>query len=389
MIFRHAIVGGAAIGLLAGVSWASETGSLSPEHPSQARRTEPVTYAVDFSVVVTAPYHTKRLTVWLPLPPSDDGQVLTEGEITTFPTHVEPTIETEPVFENRFAFFKFDQPAGGQLIRHRFHVKVWQQQWDLDPGRVEMPAEWPETFAPYLRSEAQAVVVDEPVRDLLAEIVPQRRGTIADWNDVLDWVGSNFAYDHTNASLAASSLHGATCQRGHCSDYHGFCAAMGRALGFPTRIVYGINPLPKNSPSHCKLEAFLPPYGWVTFDVSETQRLAARILEAPDLDAEGRERLVRRAIARLRGGFRDNTWFVQTRGTDYELAPPASRRVAVVRTIYAEADDVPLPEPDPADPTRREFSWMTIHRYEPDRPIAYPYDDWRDLAADASEAADR
>ena len=45
---------------------------------------------------------------------------------------------------------------------------------------------------------------------------------------------------------------------------------MGRALGYPTRMTYGINPFPKNSPSHCKMEAFLPPYGWVAFDVSDT-----------------------------------------------------------------------------------------------------------------------
>jgi ATP-dependent helicase HrpA len=34
---------------------------------------------------------------------------------------------------------------------------------------------------------------------------------------------------------------------------------MGRTLGFPTRVTYGIALFPKNSPSHCKLEALLPP----------------------------------------------------------------------------------------------------------------------------------
>src|SRR5215471_1952060 len=66
-------------------------------------------------------------------------------------------------------------------------------------------------------------------------------------------------------------------RRGHCSDYHGLCAAIGRALNYPTRVTYGINTFAKNSPSHCKLEAFLPPYGWVCFDVSETQNLVSRI----------------------------------------------------------------------------------------------------------------
>ena len=69
---------------------------------------------------------------------------------------------------------------------------------------------------------------------------------------------------HASLSAAAHEMHlthGAISRqvkalethRGHCSDYHGFCAAMGRAMGYPTRVTYGINTFPKNSPSHCKL----------------------------------------------------------------------------------------------------------------------------------------
>ena len=142
------------------------------------------------------------------------------------------------------------------------------------------------------------------------------------------------------ASLQASSEQLLNKGMGHCSDYHGFCAAVGRALGYPTRVTYGINPFPKNSPSHCKMEAFLPPYGWVSFDVSETQRLVAEIDKAEALSKDEKVKLVRAAQQRLLSGFRDNTWFLQTRGTDYDLAPPAAQRVNVVRTIYAEADGV-------------------------------------------------
>src|SRR5262249_15368400 len=150
----------------------------------------------------------------------------------------------------------------------------------------------------------------------------------------------------------ASALHALEKKRGHCSDYHGLCAALGRALGYPTRVTYGINPFPKNSPSHCKLEAFLPPYGWVSFHVSETQRLTPAIKKPKDLDPAGRTRLMQTASDRLTGGFRDNPWSLQTKGTASALAPPAAKRVAVVRTIYAEADGVALPEPDPAGAKR-------------------------------------
>jgi hypothetical protein len=80
----------------------------------------------------------------------------------------------------------------------------------------------------------------------------------------------------------------------------------------------------------------------------------------------------------LAGG--PNTWFVQTRGTDYDLAPKASGRMNVVRTIYAEADGKPLPDPDPADPAKNQFAWMTVIDFKADREVAYPFKGWGSLA---------
>src|SRR5262245_47559217 len=99
---------------------------LDPAMPYRAEMSNPVTYEVDFSVVVTPPYHTKTLKVWLPMPQTDAAQRVTEGELTSFPIDVEPRVATEPVFGNRFAYFEFDHPEGAQVIRHTFSVKVWE-----------------------------------------------------------------------------------------------------------------------------------------------------------------------------------------------------------------------------------------------------------------------
>jgi transglutaminase-like putative cysteine protease len=195
----------------------------------------------------------------------------------------------------------------------------------------------------------------------------------------MKWVNKNIKYDHGVASLKGSSENALAYKAGHCSDYHGLCAAFGRALGYPTRVTYGINTFAKNSPSHCKLEAFLPPYGWVCFDVSETQRVIEAIENDKSLGAAKKLELVRLANERLQKGFRDNTWLQQTRGTDYDLVPPAKKRVPLVRTIYAEADGVALRDPDPANPAQREFGWMTVHQYTPSRPVDYPFKGWKSL----------
>jgi transglutaminase-like putative cysteine protease len=367
-----------ALGPLPPAARSAERTDLDPDAPYRARKTNPVTYDVDFSVVVTAPARTKLLRVWLPLPQTDAGQEVEEKDLGTFPMQVKPRVGREKTFGNTFAYFEFPDAQGAQIIRHRFTIKVWELHWDLDPEKVERVEHWPDAFAPYLRSD-QSVVVDNRFRKAAREAVPESHGEAQDIAAVMAWVNGHMKYDHSAASLRASAEHALTTGAGHCSDYHGLCAAFGRALGYPTRVAYGINAFPKNSPSHCKLEAYLPPYGWVNFDVSETQILIGLIEKDPGLDAAKKAELARAARDRLRSGFRDNTWYVQTRGTDYDLVPPASRRVPVVRTIYAEADGVALPDPDPADPHKHEFAWMTAHQYTPDRPVPYPFKDWHTL----------
>lgn len=363
-----------ALGLAGVAARADEPAApLDPALPYQAERLDPVTYDVDLSIIVTPPYKTERLRVWVPIPPTDAAQEVGPSRFSTFPLDVAPEQASEPEFGNRFAYFEFVKPQGAQIVRHQFQVRVWELRWRLDPARVERVAAWPSAFEPYLRGESQAVVVDQRFRDALARIVPEPRGTFDDLGQVFRWVQANFDYDHGRASLRASAEHALETRAGHCSDYHGFCASLGRALGYPTRVTYGINPYPKNSPSHCKLEAFLPPYGWVSFDVSETQKLVELLRRDSALDPARRAALIEAAERRFLSGFRDNTWFLQTRGTDYQLAPPASRRVPVVRTAYVEADGVPLPDPDPADPSQRAFSWMTAHAYRADRAVESPF----------------
>src|ERR1700687_1967573 len=75
--------------------------TLDPKESYRAERLAPVTYDVDFAVVVTAPAHTKTLKVWLPMPQTDAGQEVKEVELSSFPDKVEPRIDAEAVFGNR------------------------------------------------------------------------------------------------------------------------------------------------------------------------------------------------------------------------------------------------------------------------------------------------
>tara|TARA_R110002111_G_scaffold185031_3_gene250898 strand:+ start:21503 stop:22696 length:1194 start_codon:yes stop_codon:yes gene_type:complete len=354
--------------------------SLTPDAPYIAQKSEPVTHSIEFSIVVTPPYHCKVLKVWVPVPQSDFAQEIQNSQFSTFPNDVKPQINSEPLYGNRFAYFEFHHPQGAQIITHRFKAKVWNLNWQLNPESVEKVATWPKAFAPYLAP--QSLRDEQQFLQVLQQIAPQPQGTGSDLVSVMNWIDQNLAYDHINASLQADANHAFQKRRGHCSDYHGLCATMGRALGYPTRVTYGLALVPKNSPSHCKVEAFLPPYGWASFDLSETQKLMQKIQSSEDLTASQKTALATAARKRMLSGFRENSWLLLTKGTDYELVPNASQPVRVVRTAYIEADGEVLPDPDPANLKKREFSWMTSHRYTADKPFKKPFTDYSTLAVD-------
>jgi transglutaminase-like putative cysteine protease len=357
----------------------AEPMAADPTRAYTATATNAVTYDVDFRVIVTAPQGTKKLRVWVPVPQDDVGQKVESSAFEAFPGTEKPAFHTEPVFGNRFAYFEFDSPQGAQILTHRFRITVSELRWNVDTAKVQKVAEWPKAFDPYRRGE-QLIKVDEQFTKLANEIASGKTGPAAEISAVMDWVQKSMTYDHSNTSLVASSDHALAKLRGDCSDYHGLCSSLGRALGVPTRVTYGLHAFPKNLPSHCKLETYLHPYGWVSFDVSETQRLVKLIESATELTKQAKEELKSAAVARMRAGFRDNTWFLITKGTDYELAPKASTKVPLVGTIYAEADGKPLPTPDPADTTKREFAWMTSHKYTASQPVSYPFRDWKSLS---------
>ena len=370
-----------------GASEKSQTvrgGGIRPDLPYQADRRDPIVHDVDFSVVVTAPYHCELLRVWLPLPQDDFAQEITDSRLTTFPEQIEPEIGTEATYGNKFAYFEFANPTGGQVIRHRFKARVWELRWNLEPSRVARVDNWPASFNAYLRP--QALTDQASFSKTLNEIVPKDSHPGDDLFRAMTWIDQNLTYDHVNASLRADADHAFAERRGHCSDYHGLCATMGRALGHPTRLTYGLALFPKNSPSHCKMEAFLPPFGWASFDVSETQKLIARIGQDDQLTDTEKGKLAQAARQRLHRGFRENSWLLVTKGTDYDLVPKASGPVRVVRTIYAEADGEPLPEPDPANIKERKFAWMTVHKYASDKPVRLPFKDLQTLRDPHHEA---
>ncbi|MCG8652728.1 MAG: transglutaminase-like domain-containing protein [Pirellulales bacterium] len=348
---------------LGNVAPAQDDTPLAAEADYRARLSQLAAYEVEFRIVVVPPQGTQKLKVWLPLPQDDQAQKITRRRLTTRPRTVKPRISSEPIYHNQFAYFEFDSPTGAQLITHQFEARIHQMHWQVDYLSVVQPEAWPDSFLPYQRIDPRAEQ-GEQWSDLVQEITLSSRSSTRQLLNAMQWVDANLTYDSTLASLTADPLHALVHRRGHCSDYHGLCSTLAQKVGYPSRVTYGLQMFDKGSPSHCKLEIFLPPYGWVPYDLSETQKLTFKIASDDDRDEQDKAKLIERIKQRTRQGFRENTWLKITHGTHYQLSPPASRPVALIREIYAEADGKPLP--DLAGKRDPHFFTVTIHRVDND-----------------------
>lgn len=347
--------------------WAGEV--LDPNQAYTAEQKNAVTYEAEFDLVFTPPSGSQDVRVWLPVPPSNAAQ-----KLANYRTDPKPdTDAAEPLYGNRLVSFHFEKPLGGQTIHQSFRITTHELFWHLDPDQAQVVSEWPTSFAPFLRSEDK-IVVDESTRALAREIVGDEANPILQARKITDYVMASLNYSHTTCSLEASSKWALEKKTGHCSDYHGLTTALARSVGIPARVTYGVNPLPKSSPSHCKNEMFFAGYGWVSFDVSETQQFVKKIQADPSMSAQEREKKVAMVMDRFYSGYRDNTWYQSSSGTNFDFVPKtAAGTPPLVRTAYIEADGVPLKDPDPGNPEEKEFAWMTVVKFSPDQAVTYPF----------------
>lgn len=356
---------------VSGVGANEEAIALDPHQPCTGELANPVTYNIRFDLVFTPKYRTGQARVWMVRPSNWPGQTVADYIMNPSPM----SEARDPLYGNPLLYFEFDHPMGAQIIHQSYRLTNYEIYWHIDPSKIIDVQEYPPSFAPYLRSEQQVVVNDE-IRELAHNIVQDAKNPYEKAQKVMIYVMEALTYGHDRCSLRASSLHALIEKRGHCSDYHGFCTALLRAVGVPARVVYGMSPIEakKASPSHCKLEVYLAPYGWVSFDVAETDKVLTKLEQDPRKSAAEKESLRHHFLSRLFRGFKDNTWYRLAAGTDYPLVPAPAGNPPLIRTAYIECDGEALPDPDPSNPDATLFAWHLLIEWNPDRQVTFAWD---------------
>ena len=252
--------------LAAGLAAAEEKTTAPPR-----TRAFEFTYA---AVVRDVPAGAAAADVWLPLPPSDEDQTVTDLRIDG---PVESVRTEEKTFGNRIAYFHVAGPGKSPALEFRISFQTVRKEVLAPPEQT--PASAPTDAeradrARDLQSERLCVVNDR-IRDLAREITAGREGAGPRGRAIYDYVQTHMRYDKTGTGWGnGDTVFACAEQRGNCTDFHALFISLARAAEIPALFEMGF-PLPTDRTEgpvagyHCWTRFYQPGRGWIPVDASE------------------------------------------------------------------------------------------------------------------------
>jgi transglutaminase-like putative cysteine protease len=307
----------------------------------------------------------RQVRAWFALPDGDEPlQRVDDLQVTIEPALAGITTrEVRDAAGNRFLYLESDALAGRKLtLTTAFRVQRKEALTDVDPDRTRplTPGERKE-LGKYCGSDAN-IVIDLEMRKLAGQIVGDEPNPIRQARLVYDWVLDNVTYwvkhpDRMKSSGVGSSQYTLENGCGNCTDFHSLYAAIARAAGLPTRMVYGsffkgpLNGVDKDQSYHCWIEVWAPDVGWIPIDVAVAD-IFVDDFELNDANRDGVALTVAdgyrgpdRALVDYYFGNLDARRVTWNRGRDLLLEPRnASGPVNALPKAHVEVDGKPLPE---------------------------------------------
>ena len=240
------------------------------------------TFEARHEIVVDVPSGARSVRAWLAVPCPDDP----DQRVVSFDVDSDyPTRRVRDTRGNEFLLVEAASPPAGPLtVVTRFTIARDEVNAATDPAatRPHTAAELAALSAD-LQPSSQSVI-DDDVRRMAREVVGDERNPIAASRRIYDAVLAKVEYHVKDpkpdaektmqASGTGSSRYTYDKCTGNCTDFHSLYAAVSRAAGIPTRVVYGsffkgpLDGQDKDQSYHCWIEFHAPEIGWIPLDVA-------------------------------------------------------------------------------------------------------------------------
>lgn len=229
----------------------------------------------EFTYRITVPPRALPAKLWVPVPPSNPEQqvissrfeldsnasssVYQAGENTVFHSELEPSTVGRRM---TLAWRLERRPRLSHLATRRHAIAP-----DLN-------------LETYLQANSR-VPIDGTLGDEARSIVTPGASALENTRVLFHHVIQTYGYDCSGCTPEKGDALGdlqVACdlRRGTCTELHGVLVAYLRAVGIPSKFVFGFN-VPSRVDGqiagyHCWAEAYVPEYGWLPLDVTEARK---------------------------------------------------------------------------------------------------------------------
>lgn len=270
-------------GLLLGsslIAWGANRASDSKEAKAEislSRAVRSAEFDVRHQLQVAIPEGAKRVRVWFVLPKEEPAQ---SAQGLVVQSNYPHEVTRDSAEQNRYVYVEARDPQVRSLwVVTEFRLQRREVRRAIDLGQTRPLTDGErEQLARYLQP-SRYVVINDQVRKLASKIEGDETNVVRQARRIYDWVLHNIDYwvkdpGRLKASPVGSTTYCLKSRTGNCSDFHSLYASLGRAVGIPTRLVYGslfkteLEGLDKDQSYHCWIEFYAAGVGWVPLDVA-------------------------------------------------------------------------------------------------------------------------
>jgi len=222
--------------------------------------------------IMELPKDAEDVRIWMPIPPDDDAQTISNFEIDS----PFPYVFTEDnIFGTKMLYVKTGRHDEPFSVEARY--RVTRRQAGIQKIRLRK-----ETTRKYLKL-TKKVRVTPDVEVFAREILGDEKDPYKMGRRVFDGIREALFYDKTIPGCGTGDTQWIMkYRRGKCDDYHALAMAILISNGVPVRWEQGFPlPFPEGAKtgsgklegdctgSHCWISFYAPSHGWVPMDVSE------------------------------------------------------------------------------------------------------------------------
>ncbi len=217
----------------------------------------------------------KTLDVYLPLPVNRDNQAL-EGDVEF---DNEPDKIVEDSWGQQIAHFHFKDLEPNAVVKPGWKVKarIYDTEYFIYPDRVGSLEDIPEDIrVKYTQDGDKYRITDPFIQNLAKKIAGEEKNPYWIARRIFEYLGEHLSYNLK--PLGGWNPAPTVLRRGtaSCSEYSYCMIALCRALGVPIRYVGAVSRRGDDASYddvyHRWTEVYLPPYGWIPFDVNKGDR---------------------------------------------------------------------------------------------------------------------